>query len=439
MKTIRIAWIVVAAGACLGSGWAAQTVPSLVNYQGTLVNSDNSPLANGSHPVQFRIYDAITGGQLVWGPQSNMVPVYNGQFNVLLGPTDGASRSLADAFKGANRYLELQVSNSLPIAPRQQILSAPFALNAQTLNATNWGAVFDNGDPATGKIPGGLIAANSITGAQIIDGSIGMAELGILNRLSASDGNPTNAVYVNAVGNVGINTTSPAYLLDVNQGGMAVRGTALDTADQDYNVLPYTVITSNRITLYEAVKPYTAIGSAPGIAFRFTEFRPTSGPDSCSLSLTSSGKIRVSDADLLLDKNLVCTNLGSGTGTSLVLASDGTVKKSSSSRRYKEQIEAAREDFAKVLELEPKQYVLRDEPNQRQIGYLAEDLDELGLQALTVYDAQGRPDAIDYPRMVIYANEVLKQQQVTLQKQQEELQALKSEMEALKKLIKASR
>jgi hypothetical protein len=437
MKTIRIAFMLLATGALQATGWAAQTVPPLVNYQGLLVNSDNSPLANGMHQVQFRIFDQITGGTLIWGPQSNIVAVYNGQFNVLLGPTDGASRPLADAFKGANRYLELQVSNSLPISPRQQILSAPFALNAQTLNGTNWGAVFDNGDPATGKIPGSMISDGSISSSQIADGTIQVTDLGPINRLSASDGNPTNAVYVNANGYVGIGTTSPAYLMDVNQGHLAVRGIRFPPEEVYINDLPMTLITSNKVTLFEADS--ASVWSPPALVF--DRANGYDDPNTCGITLTRTSKLRVYDADLILDENLYLTNLPSGTGVSyLVVDSAGLVKKgTTSSRRYKENIQPMKTDFTKILQLEAKEYVRRDNPGQKEVGYIAEDLDELGLRTLTTYDAQGRPEGIDYPRMVIFANEVLKEHRATIKKQQEELAALRAEMDALKKLVNQSR
>jgi hypothetical protein len=73
------------------------------------------------------------------------------------------------------------------------------------------------------------------------------------------------------------------------------------------------------------------------------------------------------------------------------------------------------------------------------VGYLAEDLDKAGLKDVTIYDAEGRPDGIDYARLIIYANEVLKDHQTTIHKQQEELEALKADLAELKKLLGQSR
>ncbi|MBN2505494.1 MAG: tail fiber domain-containing protein [Verrucomicrobia bacterium] len=448
MKTIRSTLLLLGAGMLLISGWAAETVPGLVSYQGLLVNPDNSPLANGNHPVQFSLWDQAQNGTRVWGPQSNVVAVYNGQFNVLLGPTDAHVRPLAEAFRDASRFLEIQVGNNPPIAPRQQILSAPFALNARTLDATNWSAVFDNGNPATGTIPGSRIgpgtiassqiAANAITSAQIIDGTITTADLGTVNlhRLSASDGDPANAVFVNANGYVGIGTSNPSQLLDVYHGHFRVSGYTMQSGDPDYNGTPYTLITSNKIILQAADVPY--VGPYMPATIIFDPAYRYSPP--CGIELLSNNKLRVFGAELLLEGKLTCTNLPTTSySANAYIDSGGRLCKSTSSRRYKEQIEPLHEDFSKILDLEPKQYVRRGAGPDREFGYIAEEVEEAGLKGLTVYDRQGRPDAVDYPRMVIYANEVLKEHQSTIQSQQRELEALKAEVQALKSLLKQSR
>jgi hypothetical protein len=437
MKPIRIALWMLTAGVPLATGWAAQTVPPLVNYQGLLVNSDNSPLANGMHPVQFRIYDQITGGNLIWGPQSNIVAAFNGQFNVLLGPTDGASRPLADAFKGASRYLELQVSNSLPISPRQQILSAPFALNAQTLNGTNWGAVFDNADPATGKIPGSMIGegsitssqiadgtiqqadlgSNCVTSAKIVDGAIQQADLGSIYRLSASDGNPANALQMDASGNAtfsgSITATGAVHGSNLSADNLSLVG--------QYISNPNTPATIDLGFLYNSGGLKTANIRIAGV----------------NTFLYGPGLLI--ECDTLAVTNLLSSGSSSSAYPLYYHNTTHQIFKLTSSARYKTAIEPLRQDFSSILTIEPKVYVRKGQPGIREVGYLAEDLDKAGLKDVTIYDAEGRPDGIDYARLVIYSNEVLKEHRATIKKQQEELAALRAEMEALKKLVNQSR
>lgn len=118
----------------------AQSVPALMNYQGQILNPDGTAPPTADYELTFRIYDAAESGNMIWGPQifdgrsgpglGMKIPVVQGYFNVLLGPVDTASRSLATAFESATRYLEITVSNRPPIAPRQQIVGSPFAFKA---------------------------------------------------------------------------------------------------------------------------------------------------------------------------------------------------------------------------------------------------------------------------------------------------------------------
>ena len=114
-------------------------IPHLINYQGKLTKTDGTAYAVGEYKISISVYDQATGGSLVWGPQVfNNTPLVYGHFNVVLGPTDTTSRDIADAFANANTYLEVKVNNDPPITPRQQILSAPYAVNAEnSVNAQN--------------------------------------------------------------------------------------------------------------------------------------------------------------------------------------------------------------------------------------------------------------------------------------------------------------
>ncbi len=107
-------------------------VPALINYQGTLKDAQGQPIASDTRKLTFNIYNEVTGEGLIWGPQIfNTVPVINGIFNVILGSTDTAGRSITQAFSEQNRFLGITIDDDVESTPRQQILSAPFALNAE--------------------------------------------------------------------------------------------------------------------------------------------------------------------------------------------------------------------------------------------------------------------------------------------------------------------
>jgi hypothetical protein len=132
MKKIQFIFFIFLVFYIPGSISAQEIItPPLVNYQGTLSDSDDNPLS-GNKKMEFAIYDAPTGGNLIWGPQVfNAVPLIDGKFNVILGTTDTSGRSISEAFRQKDRYLGITVENQSEISPRQQILSAPFAVQAE--------------------------------------------------------------------------------------------------------------------------------------------------------------------------------------------------------------------------------------------------------------------------------------------------------------------
>ncbi len=139
MKYILIFWVVLFTAV---SSYAA-SVPSYINYQGMLTNAAGQPEATGIKKLTFNIYDTATDGNLIWGPQVfATVPVINGVFNIILGETDTALRSIVDAFDVDTRFLgitvdEIDQSVGTEIAPRQQILSTPYAVRAENATLLN--------------------------------------------------------------------------------------------------------------------------------------------------------------------------------------------------------------------------------------------------------------------------------------------------------------
>jgi len=113
---------------------ANTAVPSLVNYQGLMTDENGIQIPDGPATLEFNLYDAPIGGNRVWGPQRfEDVPIRNGRFNVILGPTDIHDSKLDSAFSSSDRFLSIRVGatpDSVDLSPRQQILSAPFALSA---------------------------------------------------------------------------------------------------------------------------------------------------------------------------------------------------------------------------------------------------------------------------------------------------------------------
>ncbi len=132
-------------------------IPQGIVYNGKLSDENDNPVSATMQVIAFRIFDAPTGGHEVWGPQTFQTPVTNGTFSVVLGISDDVGRPLRDALKGPERYVEVSIGDpDTPpteltiVAPRQQLLSAPYAFKAEEAATVRGDHIFD--DPQTGNV-----------------------------------------------------------------------------------------------------------------------------------------------------------------------------------------------------------------------------------------------------------------------------------------------
>lgn len=108
-----------------------------------------------------------------------------------------------------------------------------------------------------------------------------------------------------------------------------------------------------------------------------------------------------------------------GGGSAMVYdTGNGNFYFTASSLRYKDNIQDFSDDFHKILQAEPKSFTWKT-TKAKDIGYIAEDFDKLGLNNLVVYDKEGKPDAVKYDKLALYMLEIIKDQQ----KQIDELKA----------------
>ena len=111
---------------------AGQAQTTEFSYQG-LITDSNAP-ANGNYDLEFRLFDAATGGTLIGTLQRSNVAVSDGIFGVVLD---------FGVFPPNNRFLEIGVrppggSVLTTLAPRVKLLSTPYSTQARNAeNATN--------------------------------------------------------------------------------------------------------------------------------------------------------------------------------------------------------------------------------------------------------------------------------------------------------------
>jgi hypothetical protein len=131
--------LVLAAGAAVA---APPALPGQHSYQGVLLDDQGLP-RTGNVDLTLRVYDAPSGGTLLYKQVFLGVPLDAGVFTVSLGPTGAATDAPADPLttslpaaltgdlsgSGPSRFLEVTVGSAGALA-RTQILSVPYALRS---------------------------------------------------------------------------------------------------------------------------------------------------------------------------------------------------------------------------------------------------------------------------------------------------------------------
>ena len=113
-------------------------------------------------------------------------------------------------------------------------------------------------------------------------------------------------------------------------------------------------------------------------------------------------------------------------------SSTGELGWDNSSRRDKIRIKTLRDDWRKILQARPVMYARPKSPDYLEYGYIAEEIDSLGLTTMVGYDSLGRPDDVRYDKMVIYLVEMLKLQEKEIDNQKSEIVNLRSDLSTLR-------
>jgi len=133
---------------CALTGVSAQ-VPELISHQGKLTDAAGEPVPNGTYSMEFRLYDACVGGDLLL-TDTHAVQTRNGIYSVLLGGgtlTPGLEPGLLAVFENHSVVcLGTRVGSDTEMVPRQQIVSSGFAMRvASVQDLESFSAKKDNG------------------------------------------------------------------------------------------------------------------------------------------------------------------------------------------------------------------------------------------------------------------------------------------------------
>jgi hypothetical protein len=106
--------------------------------------------------------------------------------------------------------------------------------------------------------------------------------------------------------------------------------------------------------------------------------------------------------------------------------SDGTLKRSTSSLRYKRDPQPYTRGLADVLKLRPVTYKGINDGDKVFAGLIAEEVAEAGLEEFVIRDSENRPDALHYPQMVALAFAAIKEQDAEIKSLRARVAALEA-------------
>lgn len=227
---------------------------------------------------------------------------------------------------------------------------------------------------------------------------------------------------------LGIGTSSPAGKLHVNNTGVgqlvvAYNGTSVNYYDADTQVFRNGAATER-----------ARIDSSGNLLV---------GTTSADGTVTLKGSTADSSAYVFYCRNSSNTGLGgirndgyvffpqvynntTASAANVGITSSGEIYRSTSSLKYKTNVQDAVHGLAEVLQLRPVTYKGKSETDGNKVfgGLIAEEVDEVGLTEFVQYADDGTPDALAYGHMVSLAFKAIQEQQALITQLTERITAL---------------
>ncbi len=444
-----------------------------LSVQGVLTKSDGTAVDDNTYSVTFKLWTAAAGGTAVHTETIN-TETTGGVYSVVLG-TNGTP--ITAPFNQVY-YLGVSVGGGQELNPRPLLTHAPYALSllGQNNQFPSTGTVTADAFKTPGGAPAGGVAGKGYSFSNGGDQDGGLFSLGddnvaiyangtkkiqVTNGLNELFGN-TNTENVFAYGylhsNGGLhlhnNGTGVGTGVDLADNLVAIRTNGNDrllawndnknyyraTGGHVFDVGNVSMLTSLSVNGTIAAGSGTKTRSLYGVTF----YTPGGVDD------TDSGLFGPSDGEVQIKSNGNARIIIGANGTNYFTAtngyftyglrdigdnknvqwnqSTGELGWDNSSRRFKENIQPFVDDFRLILKAQPKIYTRKKYPGGKpELGYIAEEMDSLGLSRLVEFDKDGKVEGYNYEKMILYVVEVLKMQDVAIAKLQADLAAAQGE------------
>jgi len=222
------------------------------------------------------------------------------------------------------------------------------------------------------NVPGGATAMTFYTGASV-----------------------TEQMRIDTSGNVGIGTTSPS-----TYGQLAV----------------YTAASNTEVAAVTGGANYCTF-SLRNSSKRYSMQIRTDQSNAWVLRDETAGANRItvrdSDGVLFVPSVYATTNAAAA---NVYVGSDGSIVRSTSSLKYKKDVQDATHGLADVLKLRSVTYKGKSESNGDTVfgGFIAEEVDALGLTEFVQYADDESPDALAYGNMVALLTKAIQEQQALI-------------------------
>jgi hypothetical protein len=456
MSSKFVVFLILGAAFFLFGSVSIASVPPILNYQGKLTGAGGG-CVNDTVEMTFSIYSDSLGTMAEWSETQMGVIVREGIFNVLLGCEDTIPTVV---FDGSIKYLGVQVESDPEMTPLKPIVSVAYAHHSATADSAL-------NVPAAGLLsvdgvsnPGGdvdLVQTDAITivpndGANTITlGETHSARTdnphsvtaGQTGSLVSADGvsNPggdVDFVQQNAITitpNDGANTiafgenhsarTDNPHAVTAAQTGapVSVDGVSNAGGDVDFVAGSNMTITPNdgaNTVTFSATGGGIGGGGTANYIPKFTA--PTTLGN--SVMYENGGRIGIGTTGAPTRLAVIGLTPNSGYPPLMYNPGNGAIYYQASSKRYKRDVQSLDDDFSTILRAEPKSFV-NATSGKREIGFIAEEFDALGLKNLVLY-LDGQPNGIKYDMISLYLVEVVKELQAKNEDLQRRIQALEA-------------
>jgi len=375
-------------------------VPDSINYQGKLTTASGGCL-NDTVQMTFTIYADEAGTMSEWTETQTQVEVKEGIFSVFLGSVNPLPDIL---FDGSVKYLAVQVESDPEMSPLKPMVTTAYAFHCATA------------DSALNAPAAGIV---SVDGVSNPGGDVDLIQQDAIT-ISPNDG--ANTIIF---GETHSARTDNPHMVNAAQTGALVSVDGVSNAGGNVDFIAGTNMT---ITPNDGANTVTFSSAASGIGGSgTTNYIPKFTASTTlgnSVMYESGGNIGIGTTATPTRLSVAGLPPTGGYYTMRYNPSNGAIYFLASSERYKRDIQSLKDDFSAILRAKPKSFV-DAASGKREIGFIAEEFDALGLRNLVIY-LDGQPNGIKYEMISLYLVEVVKELQAKNEDLRKRIEALEA-------------